>query len=63
MPTQLPGGATLNYLFDGYYGYDFNHPLGRVQYLRAYDVLSNAFSVNQADVVLALDPDVANGRR
>jgi Putative beta-barrel porin-2, OmpL-like. bbp2 len=63
LPTQLPGGATLNYLFDGYYGYDFNHPIGRVQYLRAYDVLSNAFSVNQADVVFALDPDVAAGRR
>jgi hypothetical protein len=63
LPTQLPGGATLNYAFDGYYGYDFNHPIGRVEYLRAYDVLSNAFSINQADVVFALDPDVAAGRR
>jgi len=63
LPTQLPGGATLNYAFDGYYDYDFNHPIGRVQYLRAYDVLSNAFSINQADVVFALDPDVAAGRR
>jgi hypothetical protein len=63
LPTQLPGGATLNYTFDGYYDYDFDHPIGRVQYLRAYDVLSNAFSVNQADIVLALDPDVAAGRR
>jgi hypothetical protein len=62
LPTQLPGGATLNYAFDGYYDYDFNHPIGRVQFLRAYDVLSNAFSINQADVVLALDPDVAAGR-
>ena len=63
LPTQLPGGATLNYLFDGYYDYDFNHPIGRVQYLRAYDVLSNAFSINQADVVLARDPNAAAGRR
>jgi outer membrane murein-binding lipoprotein Lpp len=63
VPAQLPGGATLNYFFDGYYGYDFNHPLGRVQYLRAYDVLSNAFSINQAGLVLALDPDVNEGRR
>ncbi len=63
LPTQLPGGATLNYMFDGYYGYDFNHPIGRIQYLRAYDVLSNVFSVNQADVVFDLDPDVAAGRR
>ncbi|HMF54072.1 MAG TPA: outer membrane beta-barrel protein, partial [Edaphobacter sp.] len=63
LPTQLPGGATLNYYFDGYYGYDFNHPIGRVQYLRAYDVLSNAFSLNQAGIVLALDPNVEEGRR
>jgi hypothetical protein len=63
LPTRLPGGATLNYAFDGYYDYDFNHPIGRVQYLRAYDVLSNAFSINQADVVFALDPDVEAGRR
>jgi hypothetical protein len=63
LPTQLPGGATLNYAFDGYYDYDFNHPIGRVQYLRAYDVLSNAFSINQANVVFALDPNVAAGRR
>jgi Putative beta-barrel porin-2, OmpL-like. bbp2 len=63
LPTQLPGGATLNYTFDGYYDYDFNHPIGRVQYLRAYDVLSNAFSINQADIIFDLDPDVAAGRR
>ncbi len=63
LPTQLPGGATLNYLFDGYYEYNFNAPIGRVNYLRAYDVLSNAFSLNQADVILALDPDVSAGRR
>ena len=63
LPAQLPGGATLNYFFDGYYGYDFNHPIGRVQYLRAYDVLSNAFSLSQAGVVLALDPSLEEGRR
>jgi hypothetical protein len=63
LPTQLPGGFTMNYALDGYYEYDFNHPIGRVQYLRAFDVLSNVFSLNQADVVFALDPDVAAGRR
>jgi hypothetical protein len=63
LPTLLPGGATLNYMFDGYYEYDFNHPIGRIQYLRAYDVLSNAFSINQADIVFDLDPNVAEGRR
>ncbi len=63
LPANLPGGATLNYFFDGYYQYDFNHPIGRVEYLRAYDVLSNSFSINQTGVVLALDPDVGAGRR
>ena len=63
LPGELPGGVSLNYTFDGYYGYDFNHPIGRVQYLRAYDVLSNAFSINQAGIVLDMLPDVAGGRR
>jgi hypothetical protein len=63
IPWQLPGGATLNFMFDGYYEYDFEHPLSRIEYLRAYDILSNAFSINQADVVFDLDPDVEAGRR
>ena len=63
IPTNLPGGATLNYAFDGYYEFNSNHPPGRVNDLRAYDVLSNTISINQADVIFALDPDVAKGRR
>ncbi len=49
----------MNYTLDGYYEYDFNHPIGRVQYLRPYDVLSNVFSINQADLVFDWQPDVA----
>ena len=63
LPTELPGGATLNYLVDGYYEYNFNAPIGRVNYLRAYDVLSNAFSLNQAGLILDLEPDVSARRR
>ena len=63
IPTQLPGGATLNFLVDGYYEYNFNDPIGRVNYLRAYDVLSNAFSLNQAGLVFELAPDPGAGRR
>ena len=63
VPTNLPGGATLNYTFDGYYEYNFNQPPGRVNDLRAYDVLSNTFSINQASIIFALDPDVENHRR
>jgi Putative beta-barrel porin-2, OmpL-like. bbp2 len=56
-------GTTLNFGFDGYYSYNFNNPIGRVNLLRAYDVSSNAFSLNQANIVLENAPDVAAGKR
>jgi Putative beta-barrel porin-2, OmpL-like. bbp2 len=55
--------TTVNVGLDTYYGYNFNHPVGRVNALRAYDVLSNEFSLNQASVVLEHAPDPAAGRR
>lgn len=61
--ASLPGGATLNYMLDGYYEYNFNQPPGRANDLRAYDVLSNVLSINQADVIVALDPDLTLKRR
>lgn len=59
----LPATSTLNVILDGYYEYNFNHPVGRVNSLRAYDVLSNSFSLNQAAVIFELPADPANGRR
>lgn len=56
-------GTTVNFVLDGYYGYNFNNPIGRVNLLRAYDVSSNAFSLNQADVVLENAPDPEHGKR
>jgi Putative beta-barrel porin-2, OmpL-like. bbp2 len=56
-------GATLNFLVDEYYAYNFNDPVGRVNSLRAYDVLSNNFSLNQADVVFERAPNVDDGSR
>jgi hypothetical protein len=56
-------GTTINVGIDGYYGYNFNAPVGRVNLLRAYDVLSNNFSLNQASVIFDHPPDVAAGRR
>ena len=50
-------------MLDGYYEYNFNRPPGRVNDLRAYDVLSNTFSINQAAVIFALDPDLEKKRR
>jgi len=48
---------------DTYYGFNFNRPVGRVNLLRAYDVMSNSFSLNQASVVLESVPDAEAGRR
>lgn len=56
-------GSTVNVILDGYYGYNFNRPVGRVNLLRAYDVLSNAFSLNQAAFIFERAPNVAEGRR
>ena len=61
--TDFLQGTTLNLMLDGYYGYNFNTPVGRVNLLRAYDVSSNSFSLNQATVVLERAPDVSLGRR
>jgi hypothetical protein len=61
--SSLLGGTTINFLFDGYYGYNFNNPIGRVNLLRAYDVSSNAFSLNQAGVVLENAADPAHDKR
>lgn len=56
-------GTTFNLMLDGYYGYNFNKPVGRINLLRAYDVLSNSFSLNQAAVIIENAPDVQAGRR
>ncbi len=45
-------GTTLNFGFDGYYEYNFDQPVGRVNLLRAYDVSSNSFSINQASLII-----------
>ncbi|MGD0228136.1 MAG: outer membrane beta-barrel protein, partial [Terriglobia bacterium] len=61
--SDLLQGTTANILLDGYYEYNFNNPIGRVNLLRAYDISSNAFSLNQADVVVENAPDVAHDKR
>jgi TolA-binding protein len=56
-------GTTINVGIDTNYTYNFNHPVGRVNLLRAYDVLSNNFNFSQASVILDHPPDAAAGRR
>ena len=72
-PTLLPAedqstfkffrGTTLNFGLDGYYEYNFNQPIGRVNQLRAYDVSSNSFSINQASLVVERLPVAFTGER
>jgi hypothetical protein len=54
--------TTINFALDGYYGFNFNSPIGRTNLLRAYDVSSNSFSLNQADVVIENAADASQGR-
>lgn len=62
-PLASSDGTTVNFLFDGYYGYNFNHPVGRDNLLRANDVLSNSFSLNQAGIVVERAADLSANRR
>jgi hypothetical protein len=55
--------TTVNLTVDGYYGFNFNRPLGGINLLRANDVLSNNFSLNQATVIFEQAPNVDAGRR
>ena len=55
--------TTFNVTIDGYYGYNFNKPIGRINLLRAYDVQSNSFSLNQATIVIERAPNLEAGRR
>jgi hypothetical protein len=60
--SGLLDNTTINVAIDGYYGFNFNSPIGRTNLLRAYDVSSNSFSLNQADIVLENAVDPAHGR-
>lgn len=56
-------GTTINGALDGYYDNNFNQPIGRVNLLRAYDVSSNSFSLNQANLLIERAPDLDSNRR
>lgn len=56
-------GTTINGALDGYYGYNFNQPIGRVNLLRAYDVSSNSFTLGQANLLIEHAPDLDAKRR
>lgn len=60
--ADLLRGVTINGALDTYYEYNTNRPIGRINLLRAYDVSSNNFSLNQADLLIESAPDPANGK-
>ena len=60
--ADLLRGVTINGTLDTYYEYNTNAPIGRVNSLRAYDVSSNNFSLNQAAFIVESAPDPANGK-
>lgn len=55
--------TTFNVTLDGYYSYNFNRPVGGINLLRAYDVSSNSFSLNQAAIVIENAPNLETGKR
>ena len=62
-PPGWLNGTTINGHFDGYYLWNTNRPLGRVNLLRAYDATANNFSLNQAGLILEKAPNLDSGRR
>lgn len=54
---------TINGTVDAYYSFNLNRPIGRVNLLRAYDVSSESFSLNQAAIIVERAPDIKAGRR
>lgn len=55
--------TSVNFFFDGYYAWNTNRPLSRVNLLRAYDATANNFSINQAGVMIERAPDTVEGQR
>ena len=63
LPGFAPGTTTVNLLMDGYYEYNSNAPVGRVNVLRPFDPTSNNFTLNQGALIVERAPDPAQGRR
>lgn len=62
-PNTWLKDTTVNFYFDGYYSWNSNRPLGRINLLRAYDVTANNFSINQTGMLVERAVDPAAGKR
>lgn len=59
-PPRWWQDTTASLYFDGYYAWNTNRPVGRVNLLRAYDVTANNLGINQTGVVVERAPKAAS---
>jgi hypothetical protein len=62
-PNSWLKDTSINFYFDGYYSWNTNRPLGRINLLRAYEVTANNFSINQAGMVIERAAGAPAGKR
>ncbi len=66
-PKAPPAGetplGTVNVFVDSYFGWNTSRPWNGTNALRAFDVTSNGFGLNQTGLMLEKAPDTAHGRR
>jgi hypothetical protein len=62
-PETTPAPTTVNVVLDAYFNNNFNSPVTGKNLLRAYDLTSNGFGLNQASLVVERPVDVNAGRR
>jgi len=61
-PPWSVGGIEFSGLVDGYYSYNFNHPVSRANQLRNFDLAGGQFDLSMAKIVMEHAPDPAGFR-
>jgi len=61
-PPWSVGGFEFSGLVDGYYSYNFNHPVSRANQLRNFDLAGGQFDLSMAKIVMEHAPDPAGFR-
>ena len=56
----LLGPTTISGFVDGYYGYNYNHPVDNNSGLRFFDEHTNGFAFNNAELILDKAPDATS---
>ena len=58
--ASLLGSTTFSGFVDGYYGFNANHPYTNFSQLRAFDGATNAFSLNNTELIVDHPPDATS---